>query len=37
MSAAPETICVELGERAYDVLVGGGLFERAGEFVSPLL
>ena len=37
MSAAPETSRVELGDRAYDVLVGSGLFERAGGFVAPLL
>jgi 3-dehydroquinate synthase len=37
VSTTPEKIRVELGERAYDVLVGGGLFERAGEFVAPLL
>ena len=35
--SAPEKIRVEMGERAYDVMVGGGLFERAGEFVAPLL
>jgi len=37
VSPTPEKIRVELGERAYDVLVGSGLFERAGEFVAPLL
>jgi 3-dehydroquinate synthase len=37
MSPATETVRVELGERAYDVLVGGGLFERAGELIAPVL
>lgn len=28
---------VALGERAYDILVGGGLLDRAGEHIAPLL
>jgi 3-dehydroquinate synthase len=31
------TVRVELGQRAYDVLVGQGLLARAGELISPLL
>jgi len=37
MSPAPETVRVELGERAYDVVVGSGLLERAGEWMGPVL
>ncbi len=28
---------VELGERSYDIVVGGGLIERTGELIRPLL
>ncbi len=35
MSAGADQIRVDLGQRAYDVIVGGGLFERAGELVVP--
>ena len=31
------TVSVGLEGRAYDVLIGGGLVDRAGEFVAPLL
>ena len=31
-----ETITVGLGERAYDIHVGGGLLKRAGELLAPL-
>jgi 3-dehydroquinate synthase len=39
MSAADgiETLRVELGERAYDILVGRGLIARTGEYLSPLM
>ncbi len=36
-ACAPDSVRVELGERAYDVMVGPGLLERAGEWVRPLL
>ncbi len=39
-AAAPdlrETVRVELGPRSYDVVVGTGLLERAGEFLRPLV
>ena len=32
-----ETITVGLGERAYDIHVGGGLLGRAGELLKPLI
>lgn len=32
-----ETVHVSLGDRAYDVLVGTGLVEAAGELIAPLL
>lgn len=32
-----KTIHVELGPRSYDVLVGGGLLQRAGELSAPFL
>ena len=31
-----ETIQVGLGDRAYDIHVGGGLLARAGELLKPL-
>src|SRR4051812_3179451 len=31
------TVHVGLGDRAYDILVGAGLFERAGEVLAPIL
>jgi 3-dehydroquinate synthase len=39
MSAADgiETLRVELGDRAYDILVGPGLIERAGGHLLPLM
>ncbi len=33
----PMTVRVDLGQRAYDIQVGAGLLERAGEHVAPLL
>jgi 3-dehydroquinate synthase len=36
-SGMSETITVGLGERAYDIHVGGGLLKRAGELLKPLL
>lgn len=35
--ALRETVRVELGPRSYDVVVGTGLLERAGELLRPLL
>lgn len=32
-----QTVRVALGDRAYDIQVGGGLLERAGEHIAPLL
>jgi 3-dehydroquinate synthase len=32
-----QKVRVALGDRAYDILVGGGLLERAGEHIAPLL
>ncbi|MBC6441128.1 MAG: 3-dehydroquinate synthase [Rhodospirillales bacterium] len=32
-----ETLTVPLGERAYDILVGDGLIDRAAEFMAPVL
>ncbi|MGH7112297.1 MAG: 3-dehydroquinate synthase [Stellaceae bacterium] len=37
MTAAAETLRVELGERSYDILVGTGLIEHAGSAMRPLL
>lgn len=37
MSAPAEQIRVDLGQRAYDVIVGSGLLERAGELTAPYL
>ncbi|MEK9969557.1 MAG: 3-dehydroquinate synthase, partial [Ferrovibrio sp.] len=31
------TVRVDLGQRAYDIKVGGGLLEQAGEHIAPLL
>src|SRR5438045_6320346 len=31
-----ETINVALGERSYDILIEGGLIDRAGEHLAPL-
>ncbi len=33
----PETINVALGDRAYPIHIGGGLLDRAGEILPPLL
>lgn len=32
-----QSVPVALGDRAYDILVGGGLLSRAGEHIAPLL
>ena len=32
-----ETVHVDLGDRAYDVMIGPGLLDRAGELIAPLL
>jgi len=32
-----ESLRVELGERGYDILVGGGLIARAGDLIGPVL
>ena len=37
MTEAIEKLRVELGERAYEILVGGGLIARAGREMLPLL
>ncbi len=37
MSIADQRVRVDLGSRAYDVVVGAGLLERAGEFIAPVL
>ncbi len=35
MSAAPEQVLVELGERSYPIHIGPGLLDRAGELIKP--
>ena len=37
VSEPVETVRVDLGERSYDILIGGGLINRAGELVTPFL
>ncbi|PJI38672.1 3-dehydroquinate synthase [Ferrovibrio sp.] len=37
MNIPHKTVRVDLGQRAYDIQVGGGLLERAGEHIAPLL
>ncbi len=37
MTAAAETVHVALGERSYDILIGPGLLENAGDHVSTVL
>jgi len=37
MTAAAETVHVALGERSYDILIGPGLLETAGDHVSAVL
>ena len=37
MSRSLRTVRVGLGARAYDVLIGGGLIDRAGELAAPYL
>ncbi len=34
--ASVETVRVELGERSYDIVIGGGLLARAADFLAPL-
>jgi len=36
-SRPPDRVRVALGERAYDIVIGGGLIERAGDLIGPLL
>jgi 3-dehydroquinate synthase len=36
-AAAPERLRVDLGSRSYDVVVGEGLLERAGEFLHAVI
>lgn len=35
--AGAATVRVELGARAYDILIGPGLLQRAGELIKPLI
>jgi 3-dehydroquinate synthase len=35
--SAPTAVRVELDRRAYDIVIGAGLFERAGELLAPIL
>ena len=37
MTQAADSVRVELGDRAYDVRIGTGLIDRAGEYLVPLL
>jgi 3-dehydroquinate synthase len=37
VSAAPVTVGVPLGARSYDILIGDGLIDRAGELIAPVL
>lgn len=37
MNHSPKIVRVDLGQRAYDIKVGGGLLEQAGEHIAPLL
>lgn len=37
MQQEPKRLNVALGARSYDILIGGGLIPRAGEFIAPLL
>lgn len=32
----PQALRVDLGERSYEIIIGGGLLERAGEYLRPL-
>ena len=36
-SRSPRTVRVGLGPRGYDVMIGGGLIDRAGELTAPFL
>jgi 3-dehydroquinate synthase len=33
----PTTVRVQIDARGYDIVIGGGLFERAGELIAPVL
>jgi 3-dehydroquinate synthase len=35
--SAPAKVRVELADRGYDIVIGAGLFERAGEWLAPVL
>lgn len=37
MSPNPNAVHVDLGDRAYDVLIGTGLLEQAGALIAPML
>jgi 3-dehydroquinate synthase len=37
MTVTAERVRVELGPRSYDVIVGAGLLDRAGELIAPVL
>ncbi len=37
VSESQASICVELGERSYDIEIAGGLLQRAGEMISTRL
>jgi 3-dehydroquinate synthase len=37
VSAAPVTVAVPLGGRAYDILIGNGLLDQAGALLAPVL
>lgn len=37
MMKSPSKVYVDLGDRAYEILIGGGLIARAGEHLKPLL
>src|SRR5262245_65168499 len=36
MSGAEAKVRVDLGDRGYDILIGEGVLDRAGELVKPL-
>ncbi|MGC6535009.1 MAG: 3-dehydroquinate synthase [Parvibaculales bacterium] len=36
-AAIAETVSVALGDRSYEILIGSGLIDRAGDFIAPLL
>ena len=36
-SSSPEKLFVSLGERSYDIWIGGGLLDHAADYIKPLL